>query len=97
MFFVAYLFDFDVYIAIPVSWVHDYKKVVERFMHSGLKWSKKEELCFYGEHEDVMDCGEAKIPNRLFEPDFNAALSYNYPCEKGLFICKLESFFGKRV
>lgn len=64
-------------------------------MHSGLKLLRKEQLCFYGEHEDVMECGEAKIPNRLFEADFDAAL--NYPCEKGLFICNLESFFGKRL
>lgn len=64
-------------------------------MYFGVKKYQKH-FCYFNEETAAAltrDNGEM-IPNQVEPPNFDLALSSTYPCEEGLFRCRVTAFYG---
>lgn len=94
MFFVMYLFTLKKNVIIPIQWINDVGKHLEKFIYNGLnknQWF----LCYYTTKEDAFIDDR---PNENYAPDFDLALvtKVNQNDEfDGCFVGKLVHFHRK--
>lgn len=63
-------------------------------MHFGVKKYQKH-ICFYAKTDDaIIEWNGEMIPNQYYLPNFDLPLSNIYPCEKGVFYCRVYAFYG---
>lgn len=94
MFYVMYLLDFEEYIVIPESWLRDAKQMMQKFMRSGLNVSQTH-LCYFNKEAAMVLNGIGQlIFNQVYPPNFDLPLSNTYPCDEGIFYCRVATFHG---
>lgn len=90
MFYAVFLFEFEVHAVIPSSWLQNDKKVMAKYMYSGIKQHQKH-VCFYNESfENIIETN-----GELVQPNFNLPFSGCFPCAEGIFRCRIFNFFRK--
>lgn len=87
MFYVVFLEEFYEYTAIPEFWIRDAPRTMEIFMRNGIN-NFHTHLCYFNENAVAETNGE------YFQPNFDLPFSNNYPCEEGIFYCRVVAFYG---
>lgn len=94
MYYVVYLVEFDVQIAIPYTWIQDDMLMLQKFVRGGMNCSQTH-WCFSSNKVEAKVIQNGKsIPNIDFAADFDSAPSDFFPCDAGIFKCRVMDFFG---
>lgn len=81
-YFVAYLLEKKVYVALPVGWIYDIDSQHENFINNSINRGKTF-TCFYPDELSRFFINGR--PDENYDPDFTT----------DIFDCKLTKFFGK--
>lgn len=97
MYFAVLLTDFGIEVVVPWTWIENCKKVLKKFMFFGLNQKKNQiHWCYYSNRDDAQICENGvTIPNSAFQADFTIARGSRFPCDAGVFRCKVLDYFGK--
>lgn len=87
MFLVVYGIQIKKHFIVPTSWVQDlkFKNHVNRSLNKNQKYR-----CFYSSHGLINE-----VPQENYQPNFGAAITFEFPCNEGCFTCYLVYFSGK--
>lgn len=95
MYYVVYLIDFDLFIVVPIFWIREDTKMLRKFVKKGMNNSQTH-LCFYSRLEEAqVTVNEENIPDINLKPNFNIEMGGTFPCDAGVFHCRVVSFYGE--
>lgn len=95
MYYVVYLIHFEVYIIIPYTWIRESEKMMQKFIRNGVNCAQTH-WCFFSDYPEAHAILSGhSVPNIKYEADFNALQSEKFPCNKGIFQCRVIDFFGE--
>lgn len=94
MYYVVYLVEFSANIVIPYTWVRDGPTMLQKFVRRGMNCSQIH-WCFFSDSADAMVIQNGRnIPNINYAADFGLEPAGEFPCEAGIYKCKVIEFFG---
>lgn len=90
MFYIAHLLDAQVHIVIPVTWVYNCDKVVEKFMRKAVN-SNQKHFIYYNKKTFN------GIPDGRIDPNFTAPKKDVFPFigEEACFIAQIVNYYSK--
>lgn len=90
MFYVAFLPKAKVHTVIPVTWVFDSEKVVEKFIRKAIN-SNQKHLAYYSKKKFN------GMPDGRIDPDFTVPEADVFPCdaEEACYIAQIAHCFSK--
>lgn len=90
MFYIVYLPSAKTHIVIPVTWVFDYEKVVEKFIRKAVN-SNQQHLIYYSTKT------VNGIPDGTINANFTVPRKYVFPIigEEACFVAQITHYFSK--
>lgn len=95
MFYVVFLNDFARNIVIPCSWIRDEAQMMRKFVNSGINSAQTHWCYFNSTMAAQIERNGKMVPNGTVTPDFSIPQSEEFPCDEGIFKCRVLAFYGE--
>lgn len=92
MFFIAFLVEPKIHVVLPVTWVYDYEKIIQKFIRKSINSNQK--CLIYYSKKTV-----GGIPDGGIDANFTAPTSEIFPIhgEEACFIAHMTHYYSKFI